>query len=189
MQTRTILSVGIALAALAGCNKQPGVDRKNARPKEVASAMAKSGGPAEFIHPGEWVSTSTVEEAVMPGMSPQMAERMKQSMHATSTHKSCITEAEVKKPNAGFFGGDQEGCTYDRFTMANGAMDVKMTCKGGGGGAMSMAIAGKYSAEHYTARMTMTGSGPGPAGQGMTMKANIDAKRVGECSKAEAAEQ
>jgi hypothetical protein len=178
--------VAASLIALAACNKQPSIDLKNAKPKDVANAVARSGGTAEFVRPGKWVTTSNVTEATLPGMSPEMSARMKKAMSRTSTSESCITEADVKKPKTSFFGGDQEGCTYDHFTMAGGTLDVKMTCKGnGGGGAMSMAIAGTYTGDHYTAHMTMAGSGAGPAGGGMTIKANVEAKRVGECTKAE----
>ncbi len=180
MTVRIALMAGMALAALAACNRQPSVDLRNAKGTDVANAVARSGGAVAFIRPGKWVSTSTVEQASMPGMSPEMTARMNQAMKTSSTHESCVTEADVKKPRAEFFGA-QEGCTYERFTMAGGTLDMKMTCKGEGGGTMSMAMAGTYSADHYAAKMTMTGTGMGPAGQGMTIRTNVDARRVGAC--------
>jgi hypothetical protein len=187
MTMKTALIAGVplaALAALAGCNKSPGVDLKNAKPKEVASAVNGAGGPASFIRPGKWVTASHVTEANMPGMPPAIAERMKQAMSRTTSHESCITEADVKKPKEDFFAGNQKDCTYDHFTMSGGTLDTKMTCKSGGG-SMTMAMAGTYSADHYTAHTTMSGTGMGPGGGEMMIKADIEAKRVGECTKAE----
>ena len=59
-----------ALCALSACNSGPTVSEKNAKPSEVAGAVAAAGGGA-FLSPGLWESTTKMD---MSGMAmPNLA--------------------------------------------------------------------------------------------------------------------
>jgi hypothetical protein len=106
---------------------------------------------------------------------------MKKTMARTDSSESCLTEADVRKPKEGFFAGANKNCTYDHFTMAGGTIDAAMTCKDGGA-TSTMTIKGSYSPDNYRATSTMALKNSASPG-GMTIKASVDAKRIGDCSK------
>jgi len=65
--------------------------------------------------------------------------------------------------------------------MAGGKIDAAMRCSHEGVTQL-MEMAGTYSPDRYTMRMTSTMKGmPGPAGE-MRMRMRVDAERVGECT-------
>jgi hypothetical protein len=174
-----------ALCALAACNNGPSVSEKNAKPSEVAGAVAAAGA-GSFIRPGRWESTTKMDMSgvAMPNMAnmpPEVAKQMQTAMNRTTTSTSCLTPEQVKKPGPEVFAGADKRCTYDHFTMSGGKIDAKMTCKEGSMSS-TMTMTGTYSADHYTAQNTIETSG-GPGGHGMTVKATIDSKRVGDCAK------
>ena len=120
-----------SVVALAACNKGPTVELKNATGNQVSQAVKQSGvmNSDAMIEPGLWQSKVSVLEMNIPGMPPQMADRMKQSMAQSRDKPSshCITEADVKKPKEDFFGADKS-CKYQHFTMGGGKMDIQMVC-------------------------------------------------------------
>lgn len=167
---------------LAGCNKGPEVNLRNATGNEVTEAVKQSGVMTSdaMVQPGLWESKVTVEEMNVPGLPPEYAEKMKQTMaaHRADTDKHCITPADVKKPKADFFDADKS-CKYDHFTMGGGKIDVAMVCHEEAG-INKMNVSGTYTPTTYSIDTAMSGSG----GQqnGMTMKMHVDARRVGECT-------
>jgi hypothetical protein len=116
---------------LAGCNKGPTVELKNASGNEVAAAVRQSGVMSSntMMQPGEWESKTSVLEMNMPGIPAQYAARMKQSIaeHRNETSRHCIKPEDVKKPKEDFFGADKS-CRYDHFTLGGGKIDVAMVC-------------------------------------------------------------
>jgi hypothetical protein len=170
---------------LAACNKQPEVHAYNASVEEVASKVRSVAGEQALIRPGEWESSTTVEEMSIPGMPAQVQERMKKMMASQQMHsfKSCVTEADVKRPKAGFFTGKNNECRYDRFNMSGGKIDAVMHCSGKDG-EQTMTLAGTYAPEKYDIHMQMVHKGV-EADEVMTMKAHTISRRVGECSAAE----
>jgi hypothetical protein len=165
---------------LAGCNKGPTVSLKNASGNDVAAAVKQSGVMSTEIQPGEWESKATVLEMNIPGMPPQFADKMKQSMaeHRNQASKHCIKAEDVKKPKEDFFGADKS-CRYDHFTMGGGKIDVAMTCKEEGS-TMNTKVAGSYTSTSYSIDASSAGSGGEQ--NGMSMKMHVDAQRVGECT-------
>lgn len=171
-------------ATIAGCSKEPEVNAKNASVGEVAEKVQEATGGASFIQAGRWESKMTLVDVEVPGMPPQVAQQMKQSMSAMSKKvmETCLTEADVKRPKEDFFAGNAKGCRYDHFTMSGGKIDAAMSCKSeqGGGGAMTMTINGNYAPDSYSATTVMNVTNPGES-QGMTMKSQMESHRVGEC--------
>lgn len=167
---------------LAGCNKGPQVNLKNASGNQVAAAVKQSGvmNAGTMVEPGLWESKVTVQEMNIPGMPAEYADKMKQSFaeHRNDSSKHCITQADVKRPKGDFFGADKS-CKYDHFTMGGGKIDVAMVCQEEGG-SQSMNVSGSYTPTSYSIDTSMTGSGGHE--NGMTMKMHVDSQRVGECT-------
>lgn len=171
------------VAALAGCNKGPDINLKNASANEVAQSMREAGASGGFVEPGRWHTDVTLVDIDVPGMPPQMKEQMKRSMGKFQEHgfDTCISEADAKKPKEDFFAGKNNQCRYDHFTMSGGKVDVAMHCAGKTAETMAMTISGTYSRDAYQTDMAMEMSG-GPGGQGMKARSHSEAHRVGQCT-------
>ena len=118
----------------------------------------------------------------MPGMPPEAAAQMKAAMAKNGSHEftTCLTEEDVKQPKGKFFTGNDQ-CRYDHFNMSGGKIDAAMSCKAEGAGTQVMTMTGTYSPESYSMQMSMKADGmPGPT-SGMTMKMQVDSKRLGAC--------
>lgn len=172
---------GLVLAApvllLCGCDK--GVDMKNASASEVADTVKEATADGQFVSPGRWESTMTMVDMSMPGMPPEAQAQMKGIMGKPKTFTSCLTEADAKKPREDFFSGGDSKCRYEHFTMSGGVIDAAMICNDQGG-VRTMTMKGSYAPERYQMAMTAKSSG-GPGG-GMSMKMEMDAKRIGACT-------
>jgi hypothetical protein len=174
----------LAPMALASCNSGPSVEATNATAKQVAEKVAAAGA-APHMSPGRWEGTATVTSMEMPGMPPEMGEKMKTQMSKAHPFSNCLTPEQAKKPAADFFsGGGAEGCVYDHFSMASGALDAAMTCKGRGpGGTMHATMKGNFSNDNFQLAMTSKSAGaPGQPMSSFTMAMKMEAKRVGECT-------
>jgi hypothetical protein len=169
---------------LAACNKQPEVKATNASPEEVAQKMSAAGGGQSFVRPGLWQSKVTIEQVDMPGMPPEIAKRMNQTMAGKqpNEYSSCLTNEDVKRPKEDFFAGKNHQCRYDHFTMGGGKIDAVMRCKAEGGAQQTMELKGAYSADSYQMQMTTKAESADPDEGGMAMRMRVDAHRVGECT-------
>lgn len=171
--------------ALAACNSGPAITAQNASVSDVAKQVATAQANGQFISPGRWESTMTIDHLDIPGMPPGMAAKMNGHMGKGRSFVSCLTPEEVRKPKEGFFGGGDGACRYDRFMMAGGKIDAVMTCVGEGA-RRRMTMAGTYSADSYS--MAMTSEGKGDAGNpmgSMSMKMRMTARRTGACTGSE----
>ena len=182
---RHAVFISASFLALAACSTEPEVDVENATIEDVANQVAEAtDDKGNFIRPGKWSSTMTVEELTAPGMPPEFAERMKSTMGTGQSAESCLTQEEARKPKEEFFAGRNNQCRYDHFKMGDGKIDAKMRCSQGGVSQV-MEMDGSYSPNSYAMRMSTRTEGGGPTA-GMSMRMRIDAKRVGECTKGEA---
>ena len=176
--TRTALLIAFALP-LAACDSDPEVSARNASAEEVAKKLEAAGGSENFVNPGKWQSTVTLQEMTVPGMPAAVADEMKRVQGQSTTSETCLTPEEAKRPKEDFFGG-KDNCRYEKFNMGNGKIDAVMKCAEGGG-AQTMTMAGTYSGDAYRMQMTMQSDGDG-ADSAMAMKMRVDAKRIGACT-------
>jgi hypothetical protein len=179
---RTAWMIGGALCLVA-CNKQPEIKATNASVEEVAQKVQTASAGQSFVRPGLWQSKVTIQQIDMPGMPPEIAQRMNATMARNQSHESssCLTSEDVKRPKGDFFAGKHNECRYDHFTMSGGKIDALMHCRGAGGGQI-MQLAGSYSPDSYQMQMSTKTEGGGQAEKGMAMRMRVDAHRVGECS-------
>jgi hypothetical protein len=184
MRYRLVLLI-TGIAALAACNKSPQVNEQNASVAEVAQKVREAGADSMFVNPGKWQSKVTIEQFEVPGMPPQMAQRMKETMakFQERSFETCLTKEDAKRPKEDFFTGKNSACRYDHFTMGDGKIDALMRCGGGEGGAVQvMSMTGTYSPEAYAMRMAMTREGGPKPSAGTTMKMRVESHRIGECT-------
>lgn len=170
----------LAPLALSACNSGPTVEATNASTKEVAEKVAASGATLSMT-PGRWEGTATITEMEIPGMPPEAAAKMKETMAKGHSFANCLTPEEAKKPSADFFSGDNKDCRYERFNMANGRIDAKMQCKTGGM-TVDATMAGQFSSDNF--QMTVTSKTAGMPGQPMsahTSTLKMESRRTGEC--------
>jgi hypothetical protein len=170
--------LSVALLSAAACNSGPEVSAENASAEDVAKEVAEAGGAGSFVSPGKWESKLTLLEMSMPGMPPEAAAQMKKTV-GTSTHLSCLTAEQARRPKEDFFAGANKNCRYDRFSMGQGKIDAVMNCKDAQS-SQTMVMAGTYSANAYAMTMTATGAQAGAA-DGMKMRMSVEAKRLGAC--------
>jgi hypothetical protein len=175
---RIALLLGLALP-LAACNSDPQVSAENASAEDVAKKIEAARGSTSFVNPGKWQSTVTLEQMTMPGMPPEVAERMKSMQGRAQVNESCLTPEDAKKPKEDFFSGN-DNCRYERFEMGGGKIDAVMKCSEGGA-SQTVTMAGTYSGDAYNMQMSMNAA-PDAEGQGaIAMKMKVDAKRIGAC--------
>ena len=181
---KMILCVLACALPLAACNKGPRVDEKNASVAEVADKVRESGGEASFIRAGQWQSKVTIEKFEMPGMPPEMVQRMKTMMAQNQEHgfQTCLTAEDVTRPKEDFFAGKNNECRYDHFTMGGGKIDAEMHCGGKRGETQVMQMAGTYSPESYQMQTSMKMEGGQTPEGSMAMTMRIEAQRTGECT-------
>jgi hypothetical protein len=182
------MRVGILLIAcalpLSACNKGPQVNEKNASIAEVAQKVREAAADQSFVRPGRWESKVTIEQFEIPGMPPEMAQRMKGMMAQNQEHGfvTCLTAEDVKRPKEDFFAGKNKECRYEHFTMGGGKIDADMRCDNKSGGSPEMKMAGTYSPDAYQMQTSMKMVGGTGTEGGMSMQMRIDAHRVGECT-------
>ncbi len=175
MEMRNLVLMASLSVALAGCKSQPDVSLTNASPEEVA-AKAKAAGIASQLHPGEWETRVDLVEVDVPGINAAMKAEMLKRARETKARSYCVTEDEAKRPGGIFAGKDDSKCTYSKFEMGGGKLDMTMVCPGEGG-SMTMHVAGTFGPDAITAVSEMQGAGKFP----MRMKANVASRRTGDC--------
>ena len=175
--------VVLSLAALAACNKGPEINVKNASVGEVAEKVREAGSDGSFVDPGRWETKVSLLDIEVPGMPPQMAQQMKQTMGKLqdNTYATCLTDADVKKPKEDFFAGKNNECRYENFTMGSGKIDAVMHC-GKEAGVSTMRMAGTYSPDSYQMLMSTEAETGDEAGHALQMQMRVEARRIRGCS-------
>lgn len=186
MRTAALLLVGGL--ALSACNQDRAVEMENASGAEVEREVrARAGGGERFVNPGRWEQQVTLLEMDVPGMPAEMKSRMQQVLSGGQTFNSCLTPEEARRPREEFFAGDTKNCRYDRFNWGGGKVAVAMTCQSEGR-RQAMSLTGRYTPDAYAMQMQLRARGPGDAGPAdMTMRMQVSARRVGECTGTEQA--
>ena len=169
---------------LAACNKGPQVNEKNASVAEVAKKVREAGGDESFIRAGLWQSKVTIEKFEMPGMPPEMTQRMKTMMAQNQEHGSQTLPDPGGRQAAegGFLRRQEQACRYDHFTMGGGKIDAAMRCGGKPRRKPGHADGRDLLARQLSDADLSMKCRAGPAQGGMTMKMRVEAQRVGECT-------
>lgn len=172
----------VVIGGLSACGGKT-VEATNEKPSAVASKVAEAGASGTIrFNPGRWETQIKVIKMDMEGMPPQAKQAMEKMLGKGRTVTSCMTKEEAEKPDGKLFGQADENCTYDHFTLGDGKMDAKLTCKTPNGQQV-MTMNGTYTGDTYNSSMQM--QGPGMGGKAMTMTMELAARRVGDCDGSE----
>ena len=172
---RLFFVLPLTALALAACNNSDTIVAKDESVESVAAKVAKSDIKPL---PGRWESTMKIEKMEMPGLPPAAKDAMSKQNAAGQTFTSCLTPEEVNQPNAKFFQGNDSGCQYEKFLMADGKVDAVMTCDRNGQ-KQKMTMSGTYGETAYEMKVTSTGETQ--PDMPMTMAMSIASRRVGDC--------
>ena len=180
-----MLLLALPLTMIAACDSSPEVKLDNAKPSEVAAKVSEAVGDADYVRPGKWVTSITIDEINIPGMPPEFAAKMKQQKVAARDVESCLTPEQAKQPKGGMFAGIDKSCRYERFAMKGGKIEAAMRCTQNQT-VQTMTMTGNYTPERYDMNLSSEVGGTGPQ-SGTTMKMKVAARRVGECDAKSAA--
>ena len=181
--TAALAALGLGLL-LAGCDREPKVDMKDASVADVAKKVDAARGGEMIVLPGKWVQDVTMETFEVPGMPASAQASVRQTMAANASgHEICLTKADTKRPSEDFFAGKDSNCRYERFAMRGGKIDGVMRCDHDGMKQV-MELSGDYSPDHYAMRMDMRTQSERTSMGNMHMVMRVDAKRVGDCDSA-----
>jgi Protein of unknown function (DUF3617) len=177
---RKFLILGVAALAISACsNKGADADGDGKISDAEAKAEMSSGG-AMAMKPGLWEVKIGFDKIDAPGVPANVQGQMKEQMGKGMTQQSCLTQAQVDKPDGDFFGAPPEAnCTFDELSRSNDGMKVAMTCKPGGNMVVKSKMDGKFAAETYTMNIEQSTEGT-PMGA-VKMTGKIEGKRVGDC--------
>ena len=174
-----MLLLALPLTMLAACDSSPEVKAENAKPSEVAAKVRAAVSDSDFVRPGKWTTSITIDEINIPGMPPEFAAKMKQQKVAARDVESCLTPEQAKQPKGGMFAGIDKSCRYERFIMNDGKIEAAMRCTQNQT-VQTMTMTGTYAPERYDMNLSSEVGGTGPQA-GTTMKMKVASRRVGEC--------
>ena len=175
---RRISIIMIAAGLLAACGQGEKTDADangNLSADEVEARMRTAAAEGSKMRPGQYDIKIDVLELSMPGMQGSMLDNAKAAMETTA--QVCLTKEQVEKPDERFFSGGDQDCTYQRFDMSGGKIDLAMRC-GVEGTTMNRVATGKVDANGY--EMTMETSSPDA--RMPKSKVHMKATRTGDCA-------
>ena len=178
------LAMILPLASIAACGSEPDVKMENASVAEVAEEMRQAGA-AKSLNPGKWEHKIDLIEFDMPGMSPAEKSVIQNAIDRVQRYEHCLTPEQAAKPSEDFFTQANQNCRFEHYEWANGKIDMKMNCTTAEG-QMTMVQTGRYGADAFSTAMTQTTSAGGT--QHMSIKAKVEARRIGDCDGKEQAE-
>jgi Protein of unknown function (DUF3617) len=169
-----------ALLALASCSDKSADSNGNG---EVDSAERAAEMDYDAFIPmkaGLWETKFVFTDIDVPTLGKSQKKQIMDEVAKSSSSKSCLSEAEAKKPGANFFGGDgAEKCVYKAFDVAGQNVTMKLSCGMEGMGSVDMELKGvmgetefNYDSE-VAIRLPMIGR--------VKMTGNAVGKHVGVC--------
>lgn len=132
---------------------------------------------------GLWETKFVFSDINVPTLGKSEKQQIMDEIAKSASSRSCLSEAEAKKPGADFFGGDgAEKCLYKAFDVSGQNVRLKLSCGMEGIGSIDMELAGVMgeTAFNYESavdvRLPMFGK--------VKMKGNAIGKYIGACPKA-----
>lgn len=133
--------------------------------------LASAASAESPVTPGKWQTTTMIESMTMPGMPPEMAQRMAgKPMSATI----CITPKDAAAGPRDLIGKSNGACRYRSFNAAAGRISAVMECQAGTPTPQVIAIEGSFSPTGYDIRSRMSGGA-------MQSTSRTVGKRLGPC--------
>lgn len=179
---RLIHAMPLAAAALlAACGSDADTDG------DGAVSGAELAAEAEGLiqpRPGQYEVALELLEFDAPGI-PEAAKEQMRTMFAggfTEGRTFCMTpeDAAENGPEQMVKNLAESDCTMQKFNVSGGDIEAEMQCPSEQGGAGTIKMQGRMTAERSSMTMEMKQAMPNlPA---TTLKVKVDSRRVGECS-------
>ena len=131
------LLLGVAALAISACSDK-GADTDS---KERAAEMDYDA----FIpmKAGQWETKFVFTDIDVPTLGKAEKQQIMDEVAKSASSRSCLTEAEAKKPAADFFGGKgAEKCVYKAFDVSGQNVRLQLSCGMEGMGSVDMELAG-----------------------------------------------
>ena len=172
--------VAFALLTLASCSD-------NSADKDGNGVVDSEERAAEMdydafipMKAGLWETKFVFTDINVPTLGKSEKQQIMDEVAKGASNRSCLSEAEAKKPGADFFGGDgAEKCVYKAFDVSGQNVKMKLSCGMDGMGSVDMELAGvmgenEFNYESEVAiRLPMIGK--------VKMTGNAIGKHVGAC--------
>jgi hypothetical protein len=168
------LLLGVAALAISACSDK-GADTDS---KERAAEMDYDA----FIpmKAGQWETKFVFTDMDVPTLGKAEKQQIMDEVAKSASSRSCLTEAEAKKPSADFFGGNgAEKCVYKAFDVSGQNIRLQLSCGMDGMGSVDIELAGvmgetKFNYDSKVAvRLPMIGK--------VKMQGKATGKYVGAC--------
>lgn len=92
---------------------------------------------------GSWETKFVFSDIDLPSLSASQKQQIMDEVANSASNRSCLSEAEAKRPGADFFGGDgAEKCVYTAFDVAGQNVTMKLSCGMDGMGTVDMELKG-----------------------------------------------
>lgn len=129
---------------------------------------------------GLWETKFVFDDINVPTLSKSQKQQIMDEVAKSASSKSCLTQAEAKKPGADFFGGDgAEKCLYKAFDVSGQNVRMKLSCGMDGMGSVDMELAGVMGETDFSydskvdVRLPMIGK--------VAMQGKATGKYIGAC--------
>jgi hypothetical protein len=92
---------------------------------------------------GLWETNFVFTDINVPTLGKAEKQRVMNEVAKSASSRSCLTEAEAKKPDADFFAGNgAEKCAYEAFDVSGKNVRMKLSCGMDSMGSIDMELAG-----------------------------------------------
>ena len=129
---------------------------------------------------GLWETKFVFAEINVPTLGKAEKQQIMDEVAKSASSRSCLTEADAKKPGADFFGGNgAEKCVYKAFDVSGQNVQMKLSCGMDGMGSVDMELAGVMGETEFNydskvdVRLPMIGK--------VAMRGKATGKYVGAC--------
>jgi hypothetical protein len=172
--------VAIALLTLVSCSDNSADKDGNGIVDSEERAAEMNYDAFIPMKAGMWETKFVFTDINVPTLGKAQKQQVMDEIAKSASNRSCLSEAEAKKPGADFFGGDgAEKCIYKAFDVSGQNVRMKLSCGMDGMGSVDMALAGVMGETEFNyesevdIRLPMIGK--------VKMKGNALGKHIGAC--------
>jgi hypothetical protein len=131
------LLLGVAALAISACSD------KGADTDSKARAAEMDYNAFIPMKAGQWKTKFVFTDMDVPTLGKAEKQQIMDEVAKSASSRSCLTEAEAKKPSADFFGGNgAEKCVYKAFDVSGQNVRLQLSCGMEGMGSVDMELAG-----------------------------------------------
>ncbi len=172
-----------ALLALSSCSDNSADKDGDGTVNSVERAAEMDYDAFIPMKAGLWETRFTFTDIEVPTLGSAEKRQIMEEVAKGASSRSCLSEAEAKKPGADFFGGNgAEKCVYKAFDVSGQNVRMTLSCGMEGMGTVEIDLAGvmgetafNYESE-VAIRLPMVGK--------VKMKGNAIGKHAGKCTAA-----